>query len=211
MLWGVAWLYYHNIAYENHVLEYLQVLFLLIGSLIFFYLSIVIKENSYYVLYLSLGVFYLTFLVRELEPDRVESFYATIILPPVRNYWIIAAWIFVLFIFLRKPRSTVDVFLEWVKLEQGVCIIVGGLWYLLGDIFDKNLLDLNRPVTLFIEELLELNGTIFMLLSAIISLVWSMRQEWWSDAYHDSIGRRNNPTTVLTSSASTTRKMREKR
>ena len=181
-LWGVIWLNVPTIVHENEIIEYLQVAFLFTGSVIFLYSFYKVMPNSYGILYLSLGIFYLTFLIRELEPTETQTVFAIIVNPPVRNYWLISCWAVALFLFLRKPKSVFMAFREWIRFKQGAYILFGGIFYLLADLFDKQIFNIGRENNLFVEECLEFNGTLFMVLSAFFSLAWSQPKEWWSRA-----------------------------
>ena len=60
--------------------------------------------------------------------------------------------------------------------------IFGGLFYVSADLIDKNVFSIRQDINLFIEEILEFNATIFMVLSAVISLAWARKQVWWNSA-----------------------------
>jgi hypothetical protein len=166
-----------EIFYESRIIENTQVILLSGGFLIFAGLSIKNKVSSGKILYFGLGIFYLNFCMRELEVENSGLWYAMILNPPVRNFWLVGAWVIALLLFIFNIKNTFKSFVIWIKLKQGVYFLTGGLFYLLGDIFDKDLIYINRDSNLFVEELFELNATIFMMLSAIFSLLWTRKQE----------------------------------
>ncbi len=86
-------------------------------------------------------------------------------------------WGLCFIIFFLNLKETFRFFLVWIKLIQGSYILTGGLFYLLGDIFDKRVIYINRNANFFIEELLEFNATFLMLMCAIYSLSWAIRRE----------------------------------
>lgn len=49
----------------------------------------------------------------------------------------------------------------------------------MGDVFDKQLMDIGHDNNRFFEECLEFIGTLFMLLSAGLSVTWSRKKNWW--------------------------------
>jgi hypothetical protein len=180
-LWGAIWLGHPLVANENQVIEYMQVAFLVGGFLLFHYAFIKNRVNAYGTLYFSLSIFYLTFLARELEPENPSTIFAMIVNPPVRNYWLAIAWSIALVLFLRNVKAVLLAFRDWIKQKHGASIMVAGAFYLLADLFDKKVFAIGRETNLLLEESLEFNGTIFMALSAALSLVWSTRQRWWGE------------------------------
>ena len=179
LIFGIIWIKSSRIIHENHLVEYTQALFLFIGFSCFIYSCFKSKSKPYIILYLCLGIFYLTFLVRELEPEDTNTWYAIIINPPIRNYWIITLWMIAFLIFIRNAKITFNAFFKWIKLKPGSHILIGGIYYLIADIFDRNIFHLSRNSSLFIEEVLELNATVFMVSCSILTLVWSKKQQWW--------------------------------
>jgi hypothetical protein len=177
-VWGAIWLELPEIVNENHVIEYLQVAFLLAGFVSFLYLFYRCMPNPFGVLCLALSIFYLTFMVRELEPEETTTLFSIIVNPPVRNYWLTSCWVVALLFFLPQRKEVLKDFREWIKSRPGTSIIFAGVFYLTADLFDKQLLPLERVTNLFFEECLEFIGTIFMLLSAVLSISWSRQKDW---------------------------------
>ena len=167
---------------ENQILENSQAAFLLLGFVLYFYSSFKSAPEKYSILFIGLGLFYLTFCIRELELDESQTWIAVVTNPPVRNYWLTAAWAISLVIFLRNMKSTFNSFLVWIKESQGVFLILGGLFYLFADLFDKKLFPMKIEEHMFLEESLELGATMFMAVSAVISLMWAKKQSWWGGA-----------------------------
>jgi hypothetical protein len=79
-------------------------------------------------------------------------------------------------------KKTFGSFLVWIKGSQGVFLIVGGIFYLVADLFDKKMFPMRFEEHIFVEESLELYATIFMAASAVSSLVWARKQAWWGGA-----------------------------
>ena len=130
-IFSVIWINYPDIVSENHIIENIQVAFLLIGFLFFIYLSFNKKISVGKVLYLSLSIFYITFATREIELEISDSWYAIIFNSPVRNYWTGGLWGICFIIFFLNMKETFRFFLVWIKLIQGSYILTGGLFYLL--------------------------------------------------------------------------------
>jgi hypothetical protein len=182
MFWGFLWMSFPYIAQENQIIENIQAFCLLVGFVLYFYLFFKSGPGSYSILFIGLGLFYLTFAMRELELEEGQTWIAIVTNPPVRNYWLTASWAVSFLIFLRNMKNTFNVFLEWIKEIQGIFLIFGGLFYLSADLFDKNVFSISREENLFIEESLEFNATIFMTISAVYSLLWAKKQVWWYGA-----------------------------
>lgn len=178
-IWGSVWLSVPAIAQENHVIEYLQVAFLSAGLVIYLYLFYRCMPNTFGILCLSLSVFYLSFLVRELEPEETTTLFSLIVNPPVRNYWLTTCWVIAILVFLPRTKKVLTDFREWIKSRAGISILCAGVFYLMGDVFDKQLMDIGHDNNRFFEECLEFIGTLFMLLSAGLSVTWSRKKNWW--------------------------------
>ncbi len=179
MFWGFLWMYFPYIAQENQIVENIQASCLLVGFMTYFYSFVKSTPGNYSILFIGLSLFYLTFCVRELELEESQTWIAVVTNPPVRNYWLTAAWAVSLLFFLRNMKGTFIAFLEWIKETQGIFLMFGGLFYLSADLFDKNVFSIRREESLFIEESLEFNATILMVISAACSLVWAKKQVWW--------------------------------
>ena len=179
---GVLWVYAPPVINENQIFENIQVVFLLFGFSLFFYSFIRSTPGSYGILFVGLSLLYLSFGVRELELTEAQTWIAVLTNPPVRNYWLAAAWAGSLILFFRNMKKTFGSFLTWIKESQGVFLIVGGIFYLVADLFDKKMFPLRFEEHMLVEESLELYATIFMAASAVSSLVWARKQAWWGGA-----------------------------
>ena len=184
IVWGLMWMQFSFIVNESQIVENLQAIFLMIGFIAHFYSYFRSDSDNYCILFVGLSIFYLTFCVRELELDESQTWIAFVTNPPVRNYWLIAAWAVSLLVFLRNMKSTFGSFLEWINNIHGLYLIFGGFFYVSADLFDKNVFSIRQDINLFIEEILEFNATIFMVLSAVLSLAWARKQVWWNSARH---------------------------
>ena len=179
---GVLWVYAPNVIKENQIFENIQVVFLLFGFSLFFYSFIRSTPGSYGILFVGLSLLYLSFGVRELELEEAQTWIAILTNPPVRNYWLAAAWAGSVILFFRNMKKTFGSFLVWIKGSQGVFLIVGGIFYLVADLFDKKMFPMRFEEHMLVEESLELYATIFMAASAVSSLVWARKQAWWGGA-----------------------------
>lgn len=176
-VWSLVWPHAPNVAWENQIMENLQAAFLFVGSFLFFVSSYRSSVVGIRALFLGLGLFYLTFLMRELEFGQFEDLFAplAVVNPPVRNYWLAAAWLFSTLIFLRSARDTLKEFVNWIKSMSGRLMVIGGLFYLLAEFFDKNIFDLSDEENMFYEEFLEINATSFMMVCAVLAMLRAER------------------------------------
>lgn len=172
-VWSLIWPYSPKISWENHIIENLQIVFLFIGSSIFFISSYRSSDVGIRVLFLGLGLFNLTFLLRELELDQFKNLFKPLVVlnAPIRNYWLTVAWLFSGLIFLRTARDTLKAFFDWIKSMSGRLMVIGGLFYLLADLFDKNVFGLSFEKSKFYEESLEINATTFMIICAVLAML----------------------------------------
>ena len=119
--------------------------------------------------------------MREVEFDEFEIQLALfdVFNPPIRNHWLGAAWLVAFLVFVRNAMISWRAFLHWVKSLQGALVCIAGVFYLAGDLFDRNVFDLPRESNIFYEEILESNATTLMILAAVLSLRWAQRSAWW--------------------------------
>ena len=168
-VWSLAWLYGHDVAQENGVMENLQAGCLGLGALLLFVWAFRAREKPARLLLLGLGLLYLTFFMRELELQRGGAFDALVFITSseVRNVWLTAAWLGAALLFLFHARATCVAFLVWIRRRPGLLLIAGGLLFAAADLFDKSLIPVDPGLGRFLEELLESNAALLMLESAV--------------------------------------------
>ena len=171
-IWSLGWLYVPDIYGENHGMENVQAASLLLGSIIFLIASYRASERPFRILFISLGLFYMNFLLLEVDLRNVENYDLLLIgiNPPGRDYWLTAAWIVVVGFFLFNARETLSAFLAWLKTPQGWVIMAAGLFYFASVPFDDNLLNLEPKINKFLEEIMDNIATSLMLLCAVLTL-----------------------------------------
>ncbi|MEX2453872.1 MAG: hypothetical protein WD470_04160 [Rhodospirillaceae bacterium] len=168
---GMIFKEYPKISNENHIIEYTQVAFLLIGFLIFSYVSMKSVDKSKVIIFLGAALLYINFTIREIEIEKSDLWLSIIINPPIRNYWLVVLWTIIITLSSFYARRIYFTVLNKVNKKSIYYILFGGLFYLFGDIFDKNLIQIDRTTNFFIEETFELSATFFMLMSAIYSFI----------------------------------------
>lgn len=172
-VWSLIWPHAPKVALENYIMENLQAVSLFIGSFVFFVLSYRSSVVGIRVLFLGFGLLYLTFLMRELDLRQFEDLFAPLVVvnDPIKDYWLVAAWLFSALIFFRSARDTLKAFVNWIRSMPGRLMVIGGLFYLLADIFDKDIIGLSYEDNRFYEEFLELNATSFLIISAVLAIL----------------------------------------
>ena len=181
MAWRTGQVVPEGVAHENHIMENIQAGSLFLAFILYFFISYKLNAKGYKILFLGLGLLNLTFFMREVEFDEFEIQLALfdVFNPPIRNYWVGAAWVVSFLVFVRNAKISWRAFLHWVKSLQGALVCIAGVFYLAGDLFDKNVFDLPREPNMFYEEILETNATTLMILAAVLSLRWAQRSTWW--------------------------------
>ena len=86
----------------------------------------------------------------------------------IRDAWLGGLWLAVGFFFFKKAKPVWNEFLNWIKTSSGILIIVSGVFWIASGLIDKSLLG---HKDLYREELMEVNSTLLMLLSAMMFLL----------------------------------------
>ena len=181
MVWRAFWHDSPSVAHESHIIENIQAGYLFVAFILYIFISYKSNAKGYKILFLGLGLFCLTFFMREVEFDDFEVQLGLFELfnPPIRNYWVGAAWLISFLVFVCNAKVSWNAFLHWVKSLHGVLVCSAGLFYLAGDLFDKNVFDLPYEPNIFFEEILESNASTLMILAAALSVRWAQRSNWW--------------------------------
>jgi hypothetical protein len=130
-------------------------------------------------MFVGISLFYFTFFVRELDTDEMNGVLAVLSFTrsPIFLSALALAWVTVAIPVLFRLTGILKIFRDWVVTFEGHLLMAAGLFYVLGDFFEKNLLGLSYGASLFAEEMTEINATTLMVLSAISTLVWAKGQK----------------------------------
>lgn len=173
LIWSIVWSYERSVAGENGVMENLQAGCLSLGAVALFIAAVRTNRMSVRVLFAGLGLLYVTFFLREIELRKGDTLDVLVLVsnPPVRNYWLAAAWVIAAVVFSFNAKTTWSAFLDWLRRRQALPIAAAGIFYILSIPFDKDLLSLGLETNQFLEETLEGNATLLMLQCAVMTLV----------------------------------------
>ncbi|OQX58548.1 MAG: hypothetical protein B5M52_05265 [Helicobacteraceae bacterium 4484_230] len=154
------------ISDENGVLENLQVLILFISMLIFLIASIYSKKRDRAVLF-SGALLCLTFLLREVDVEDLDVWQIFIFLGSGagRNVFLSVLWLMMFVVVWKDFSYYRALFVRLLFAMPGGLFVTGGILLLAGSLFDNNVFDV-KFYRLY-EELLEMNGYYFILLSSI--------------------------------------------
>jgi hypothetical protein len=157
---------------ENGLFELSQDAFLCGGAVLFFSAASRVRDRVSRLALLALTMFCLSILFREmdvrgtnLEPWLDRAF---------QHRWHYAflgvLWLSIFLLSLRHFRLSVVYMLRWVLGVAGALMIVGILFYVLGDVAEKHLFSGNEDLSEMIEESMEQLGTFFIFLSGYVTL-----------------------------------------
>lgn len=168
-IWVVLYAAGVPVADESGPMENLQVLCLGVGAALFTWKARGTRRRAERLLYLALALFFVSFLLREIDAEdfRLPQGLIELLDGRSRAVWLGALWLVVLMLFLRQAQETWSAFLRWVGTRAGRLLLVGGLAYVLAWPLDKRLILIPRPTLLFLEELVETAATLLMLFSAV--------------------------------------------
>jgi hypothetical protein len=154
---------------ENGSMENFQAVFLTTSFLLWLFASFASKSRAEKILLISLALFSLSFLVLEVDTRKLGiPILPKIFHGPVRNAWLGALWLAVGWFFFKNAKPIWNEFLHWVKTSSAIPMIISGFFWIASGLNDKSLVGRKN---LYFEELMEVNSTLLMLLSAILFLL----------------------------------------
>lgn len=153
-----------DIYVENGLLENIQAILLIISCIVFL-IPIVVEKNAEKLILLFCSLLCYSFILRELEFDELDvNDTIKYIFSGVFRYISITVAFIVLFFYAAFRFSYyIDASVSFIRSKSGILLITGGIFFITGDLFEK-ISSMNHHV--YWEELLELCGCCFILLSA---------------------------------------------
>jgi hypothetical protein len=153
-----------DIYVENGLLENIQASLLIISCIVFL-IPIVVEKNAEKLILLFCSLLCYSFFLRELEFDELDvNDTIKYIFSGVFRYISITVAFIVLFFYAAFRFSYyIDASVSFIRSKSGILLISGGIFFITGDLFEK-ISSVNHHV--YWEELLELFGCCFILLSA---------------------------------------------
>jgi hypothetical protein len=153
-----------DIYVENGFLENIQAILLVISCIVFL-IPIAVDKNSEKLILLFCSLLCYSFILREVDFDEldVNDTIKYIFSGVFRNISIIVVFIvlfsYAAFRFSYYKNASVTFF----RSKSGILLITGGIFFITGDLFEKSSSIIHH---VYWEELLELFGCCFILLSA---------------------------------------------
>ncbi len=161
-----------RIQYENELLENLQAGSLAGAMVLALFAAVRCKEPVRYV-YLALALHCFGFFLREVDLEDFDLPAIVIYLGKgdARYTMLEVLWAIVLVTFFARHRGEAwRTSMRWLRGEQGLCAIVSFALYVVGMVFDKTAV-FGLHWDKLVEELLELNGTVLLLVAALLALL----------------------------------------
>lgn len=173
-----------QISHENGPMENTQAVSLALSAMVFAVIAFQARDTTERCLYWCLTLHCLGFFSREVDLEDFDLPYLVVFLGTgmVRYIFLGVIWLGLISFFLRRIDRSLVVLRSWLASTPGVAMIAGAVFYLMSRPFDKSVPNLDVATLTFVEELLETNATLLMLSSALLSLVWVLRQSGVSDA-----------------------------
>ena len=148
-------------------MENLQLMFVACGAILFCCAARG-QRIGCKVLVIGLALLYCTMALREVEVRPLGIPWLTAMMKGSgRKIWLGSLWLLAGIWFLRHWQPAWLSFCHWLKSRAGQILMVGAVLLVLGALFEKSHVFQSKTTTMFVEELLELNGQWLLLLSAI--------------------------------------------
>lgn len=159
-----------NIFKENQLMENFQVFLIIIAGLTFLQ-AVFLVEKNLRLFPLAGGLLSFSFTLRELDVEKFDVPRLVAFLfghGYGRNTLLVGLWLAVVIAFVRGRAHYLKITLGLLGQRSGVLAVIGGLLLILGGLFDDRVFDVE--LYQFYEELSEMNGYYFLLLSSLYLL-----------------------------------------
>jgi hypothetical protein len=165
-----------SVGQENGPMENLQVVLTFAGAILFF-LASRRSEIGFRVMTTGLALLFLSLAIREIEVRPLMIPWLTAIMKGTgRRIWLGALWVAAALWFCRHWVPTLRAFQIWVRAPAGRIFLSGIATLALANIIEKSVRLDSEATTMFVEELIELDGEWLMLLSAWLTLADQRRR-----------------------------------
>lgn len=169
---AVLYLYPEVDTGEEGILEISQSIFIAFSMMGFAYHAFISKEIEAKLASFGLSLLSLTFLLRELDVEKLDIPYFLIILGSGlgRNLLLGSLWIILLILTLKYISVEKKKIVAFLFSTSGQLLMFSALLLVLGVMMDKNVFSLQLMTTRFYEELLELLAYCFLFFVSILKI-----------------------------------------
>ncbi|WP_373033508.1 hypothetical protein [Sulfurovum sp.] len=169
---AVLYLYPEVDTGEEGILEISQSIFIAFSMIGFAYHAFISKEIEAKLASFGLSLLSLTFLLRELDVEKLDIPYFLIILGSGlgRNLLLGSLWIILLILTLKYISVEKKKIVAFLFSTSGQLLMFSALLLVLGVMMDKNVFSLQLMTTRFYEELLELLAYCFLFFVSILKI-----------------------------------------
>jgi hypothetical protein len=161
----IWWLRDPSIAEENALIENIQAGFLLLA--LFFTVRRFRSERGWNSVLIFFFLTFLTILLREIDLRPFPLPRSVVLLSSKgRNLALAIGWSVFLYFFIRHYRAAIKEFVILLRKVSGKYILLGCLFYGFAWPFDEGMFEITKNTTQFIEELMEVMGTLAFVFAA---------------------------------------------
>ena len=168
----VLFLYPEIDTNEDGIVESIQSFFIAFAMILFAYHALMIKEIEAKLASFGLALLSLTFLLRELDVEKLDipSFFIILGSGVGRNLLLGVLWIILLVLTLKYKIVEKKKVVAFLFSTYGQLLMFSALMLVLGAMMDKNIFSLQNLTTRFYEELLELLGYCYLFFASILRI-----------------------------------------
>jgi hypothetical protein len=151
---------------EDNFLENLQVLIIFISGFSCSLAMLIVQKGQRILPFIG-ALFSFSCITRELDIEKHDFPQLMILLGHGwgRKILLLSLWLSVAFVIIRNHKRYLRIALNLLATRTGLFAITGGLFLILGTLFEEQVFDVKFYV--FYEELAEMNGYYFILLSSL--------------------------------------------
>jgi hypothetical protein len=172
LLWLWAAAVHPRIYVEHGPMENFQVACLVVGCALLAWRARAATQPQERVMFIGLALFYMTFAIREFDTRPFNwPVVTTLLNGMVRNVWLGTLWLVVGYFAYRHRTGVFALGRKWLGTPAGRLLLLAGVLWLLGAVVDKADPFGSKARDMLAEELLEVNATLLMGVSAIASLL----------------------------------------
>ena len=157
---------------EKGILEMTQALLIAVSMVIYVLCAFFDRNIGTRLTSLALSLLSFSFLLRELDVEEydIPSIFILLGSGTGKHVLIGVLWIILLIVLFKFKQAFWHSNYDFLSSKQGQLLIVSALMLILGSFMDKNILSLNIDTTQFYEEIFELLGYVYLLLSSLLKL-----------------------------------------
>ncbi len=157
---------------ENALFELGQNLFLFAGVAVFYAATSISEDRTCQTIMWGLTLFCASMLLREVDVrgTDLEPYFSSMFQNRLHYIVLAVFWVGLFLMVITNMAATMRNTMQWLVSGSGAWLVAGVIFYIIGDMAEKNLFTTNDDLAKMVEESAELLGTLFIFYAGYVSL-----------------------------------------